>query len=67
MLLDAGASALGAMLGLRSVSRLTGRSRWPAVGAPAGLSLLGEVRSLGKLIEQTPFLRQLDRLGRMGA
>jgi len=64
MLGDAGSNALGAMLGLSSVSRLTGRRRWLAIGALAGLTLLGERRSLGALIERTPGLRTLDRLGR---
>jgi hypothetical protein len=64
MLGDAGSNALGAMLGLSSVSRLTGRGRWLAIGSLAGLTLLGERRSLGALIERTPGLRMLDRLGR---
>jgi hypothetical protein len=64
MLGDAGSNALGAMLGLSSVSRLTGSSRWLAIGALAGLTALGERRSLGELIERTPFLAEIDRLGR---
>jgi hypothetical protein len=64
MLGDSGANALGAMLGLSSVSRLTGRGRWAAIGALAGLTILGEKRSLGELIERTPVLRELDALGR---
>ncbi|HYX76854.1 MAG TPA: glycosyltransferase [Gaiellaceae bacterium] len=64
MLGDAGANALGAMLGLNSVSKLTDRGRWCAIGVLAGLTLLGETRSLGELIERTPFLRELDALGR---
>jgi UDP-N-acetylmuramyl pentapeptide phosphotransferase/UDP-N-acetylglucosamine-1-phosphate transferase len=64
MLGDAGSNALGAMLGLSSVSRLTGKSRWLAIGALAGLTLFGERRSLGELIERTPGLSALDRLGR---
>jgi hypothetical protein len=64
MLGDAGANALGAMLGLNSVSKLTGRGRWTAIGVLAGLTLLGETRSLGGLIERTPGLRELDALGR---
>ena len=64
MLGDAGANALGAMLGLNSVERFTGRGRWGAIGALAGLTLLGERTSLGALIERTPGLAQLDRLGR---
>jgi hypothetical protein len=46
------------------VSRLTDRGRWLAIGALAGLTLLGERRSLGELIERTPGIRALDRLGR---
>ena len=64
MLGDAGSNALGAMVGLSSVSRLTERGRWLAIGALAGLTLLGERRSLGELIERTPGLSAVDRLGR---
>jgi Glycosyl transferase family 2 len=64
MLGDAGSNALGAMLGLSSVGRLTGRSRWLAIGALAGLTALGERRSLGALVERTPIVSWLDRLGR---
>jgi hypothetical protein len=64
MLGDAGSNALGAMLGLSSVDRLTGRGRKLAIAALAGLNLLGEMRSLGELIERTPGLSYLDRLGR---
>jgi hypothetical protein len=64
MLGDGGSNALGSMLGLRSVIRLTERGRWVAIGALAGLTLLGERQSLGALIERTPLLRELDALGR---
>jgi hypothetical protein len=64
MLGDAGSNALGAMLGLSSVDRFTGRGRKLAIAALAGLNLLGETRSLGELIERTPGLSHLDRLGR---
>jgi hypothetical protein len=64
MLGDAGSNALGAMLGLSSVDRFTGRGRKLAIAALAGLNLLGEVRSLGALIERTPMLSQIDGLGR---
>jgi hypothetical protein len=64
MLGDAGSNALGAMLGLSSVDRFTGRGRSLAIAALAGLNLLGEMRSLGELIERTPVLSQYDRLGR---
>ena len=64
MLGDAGSNALGGLLGLNSVERFTGRGRWVAIGALAGLTLLGERTSLGALIERTPGLSWLDRLGR---
>jgi hypothetical protein len=64
MLGDAGSNALGAVLGLRSVERITGWRRIGAIGALAGLTALGERRSLGTLIESTPLLRELDALGR---
>jgi glucosyl-3-phosphoglycerate synthase len=65
MLGDGGSNALGAMLGLKSVESFTGRGVWVAIGVLAGLTLLGERRSLGNLIERTPGLAHLDRLGRV--
>ena len=65
MLGDAGSNALGAMLGLKSVERLHGTGRWAAIGGLAGLTVLGERTSLGRLIERTRGLRELDRLGRL--
>jgi hypothetical protein len=65
MLGDAGSNALGAVLGLESVGRLEGRQRIGAIAALAALTALGERRSLGRLIETTPGLRQLDALGRL--
>jgi hypothetical protein len=47
------------------VSRLTGKGRWAAIGALAGLNLVGERRSLGELIERTPVLREIDAWGRV--
>jgi Glycosyl transferase family 2 len=64
MLGDAGSNALGALLGLKSVERFTGRGRWVAIGALAGLTLLGERTSIGAWIERTPALRWIDALGR---
>jgi Glycosyl transferase family 2 len=64
MLGDGGSNALGALLGLNSVERFTGRGRWVAIGALAGLTLLGERTSLGAIIERTPGIAQLDRVGR---
>jgi Glycosyl transferase family 2 len=66
MLGDAGSNAFGAVLGLKSVDRCHGWTRWAAIGALAGLNVLGERTSLGRLIERTPGLRELDRLGRRG-
>jgi hypothetical protein len=64
MLGDAGSNALGAVLGLNSVKRFTGRGQWVAIGALAGLTLLGERTSIGTWIERTPGLAWIDRLGR---
>jgi hypothetical protein len=64
MLGDAGSNALGAVLGYGSVTRFTARGRRLAIAALAGLTILGETRSLGELIERTPGLSHLDRLGR---
>jgi hypothetical protein len=64
MLGDSGSNALGALLGLSSVERFAGGSRWAAIGALAALNLLGELTSLGDAIERTPVLRALDAAGR---
>jgi hypothetical protein len=64
MLGDAGSNAFGAVLGLKSVDRFHGWTRWAAIGVLAGLNILGERTSIGRLIERTPGLRELDRLGR---
>jgi len=65
MLGDAGSNALGALLGLNSVKRFTGRGQWIAIGALAGLTILGEQKSIGAWIERAPVLSWLDRLGRV--
>ena len=64
MLGDSGSNALGAVLGFTSVERFSRRQRWSAIVALAGLTLLGERRSLGALIERTSGLDALDALGR---
>ena len=64
MLGDAGSNALGALLGLNSVRRFTGRGRWAAIGALAGLTFLGERMSIGAWIERTPGFAWVDELGR---
>jgi hypothetical protein len=64
MLGDAGANGLGALLGYGSVSKLTARGQILSIAALAALTVAGETRSLGALIERTPGLSRLDRLGR---
>ena len=64
MLGDAGANALGALLGYGSVGKLTARGQLFAIAALAGLTAVGEARSLSDLIERAPVLSRLDRLGR---
>ena len=64
MLGDGGSNALGGLLALNSVERFTERGRWVAIGALAGLTILGERTSIGAWIEGTPGLAWLDRLGR---
>jgi UDP-N-acetylmuramyl pentapeptide phosphotransferase/UDP-N-acetylglucosamine-1-phosphate transferase len=64
MLGDAGSNALGAVLGFGSVMRSRGRGAWLTLGGLATLTAAGELRSLGRLIERTPLLRELDALGR---
>jgi hypothetical protein len=63
MLGDAGSNALGAVVGLKSVGAFHGRARWAVIAGLAGLNLLGERRSLGDLIERTPGVAWLDRVG----
>jgi hypothetical protein len=65
MLGDAGANALGAVLGYGSVGKLTGRGQFLSIAALAALTAIGETRSLGALIERAPGLSYLDRLGRV--
>jgi hypothetical protein len=64
MLGDAGSNALGAVLGYGSVAAFTARGRRLTVAALAAFTFLGEIRSLGEVIERTPGLSHLDRLGR---
>jgi hypothetical protein len=64
MLGDAGSNALGAVLGYGSVATFTARGQRLAIAALAGLTVVGELHSLGRLIERTPGLSQLDLLGR---
>jgi hypothetical protein len=64
MLGDAGANALGAMLGAAAAASLSRRARTGLLAAIAGLNAASEVVSFTKVIEKTPPLRWLDMLGR---
>jgi UDP-N-acetylmuramyl pentapeptide phosphotransferase/UDP-N-acetylglucosamine-1-phosphate transferase len=67
MLGDCGANALGALLGLR-LAALPGRgTRALLLGLVTGLTLASEKVSFTRVIEATPGLRELDRLGRRPA
>lgn len=64
MLGDCGANAVGALLGLR-LAVLPGRgSRAGLLGVVTALTLASEKVSFTRVIESTPALRELDRLGR---
>ncbi len=67
MLGDSGSNAFGAVLGFESVGRLAGWRRFGAIGALGALTLLGERRSLGALIEGAPVFARLDAWGRQEA
>jgi UDP-GlcNAc:undecaprenyl-phosphate/decaprenyl-phosphate GlcNAc-1-phosphate transferase len=65
MLGDAGANALGAVLGLAAVPALAGPARLAGrLAALTVLTLASEKVSFTSVIEATPGLRELDRLGR---
>jgi UDP-N-acetylmuramyl pentapeptide phosphotransferase/UDP-N-acetylglucosamine-1-phosphate transferase len=67
MLGDAGANPLGALIGLR-LAAAPGRGRRTALlAAVVALNLASERVSFTKVIEATPGLRELDRLGRRPA
>ena len=67
MLGDAGANALGALLGTAAAATLPRRARLAALAAVVGLTAASEVVSFTKVIERTPPLRWLDMLGRRPA
>lgn len=64
MLGDTGANSLGALLGLAALRRLPLRGRILALGVITGLTLASERISFSRVIDATPALRALDRLGR---
>jgi len=67
MLGDCGANAVGALLGLR-LAALPGRpARVTLLGVVTALTLASEKVSFTRVIESTPGLRELDRLGRRPA
>ena len=67
MLGDAGANALGAMLGVAAASSLSRPARLAALTGVAALTAASEKVSFTKVIARTPALRWLDMLGRRPA
>ena len=67
MLGDAGANALGALLGTAAASALPRPARAVTLAAVIGLTAASEVVSFSKVIERTAPLRWLDMLGRRPA
>ncbi|WP_373319695.1 hypothetical protein [Rugosimonospora africana] len=64
MLGDAGANALGALLGVALAARTGPVGRAALLAGIAGLTAASEKVSFTKVIEATPGLRELDALGR---
>ena len=64
MLGDAGANALGALLGVAAGAGLSRPARLALLAAITGLTAASEVVSFTAVIERTPALRWLDMLGR---
>lgn len=64
MLGDTGANVVGATLGLAVVMTAAASTRSIVLAVVLGLNLLSERVSFSKVIERTPPLRALDRLGR---
>jgi UDP-GlcNAc:undecaprenyl-phosphate GlcNAc-1-phosphate transferase len=64
MLGDTGASLIGGMIGVLLVTTLGTPGLYLALAALIAISLYGEFRSLGSLVERVPLLYRLDSLGR---
>ncbi|GGO24658.1 hypothetical protein GCM10010116_49590 [Microbispora rosea subsp. aerata] len=64
MLGDAGANALGALVGLAATARLGRPGRLAALGVVAALTAASEKVSFTKVIAGNPVLNRLDMLGR---
>jgi hypothetical protein len=67
MLGDCGANAVGALLGLRLAAVPRRPARAGALATVVGLTLASERVSFTRVIDATPVLRELDRLGRRRA
>ncbi len=65
MLGDAGANALGAMLGAAAAGSLPRSARAGLLAGIVALTVASEKVSFTKVIERTPALRRLDMLGRL--
>ena len=64
MLGDAGANALGALLGVAAAASLPRPARVALLAGIAGLTAASEKVSFTAVIERTPALKWLDMLGR---
>ena len=67
MLGDAGANALGALLGVALIARTGPAGRTAALAALAALTAASEKVSFTQVIRDTPWLRRIDELGRRPA
>jgi UDP-GlcNAc:undecaprenyl-phosphate/decaprenyl-phosphate GlcNAc-1-phosphate transferase len=65
MLGDTGANVVGATLGLTVVLTTAASTRTAVLGGVLALNLLSERVSFSRVIDRTPPLRALDRLGRL--
>ncbi|MDP1792852.1 MAG: hypothetical protein Q8K63_01840, partial [Acidimicrobiales bacterium] len=63
---DAGANALGAVVGSAWVIALAGSDAglWAAAAVVVAINVAGELTSFSRFIDRVPLLRALDRLGR---
>jgi UDP-N-acetylmuramyl pentapeptide phosphotransferase/UDP-N-acetylglucosamine-1-phosphate transferase len=64
MLGDTGSNAIGAIAGVWMVLTLSPTAQVVALSVVVLITLYGEFRSISQLIDRTPVLRFLDRLGR---